>query len=319
MSKLAAAAYFKPEEITPEILKHIGNTPLLNISKIAGKECPGVKILAKAEWLNASGSVKARAALRMIEEGERSGKLRPGMIILDSTSGNTGVAYALIGLIKGYKVKLVMPGNVCNERKQLMAAAYHAEVVYSDPFKSSDGAIVLCREIYNQDPEIYFWPDQYNNPENWKAHLYTTAPEIWEQTKGKVTHFLAGIGTSGTIMGTSRGLKLRNQNIKCYAVEPEESLHGIEGLKHMDSSLVPGIYNLDELDGKISVRTEDAYNMVNRLAAEENLLVGSSGGAAVHAAVELGKTLNEGVIVTVLPDTCECDVVHGDFPWNRKK
>ena len=318
MSKLAASAYFKPDEISPEILKKIGGTPLVELKKIPQKYCPGVRIMVKVEWLNASGSVKARAALRMIEEGERNGKLRPGMTILDSTSGNTGVAYALIGLVKGYKVKLVMPGNVCNERKQLMASAYHAEVVYSDPFKSSDGAILLCREIFKQDPEMYFWPDQYNNPDNWKAHLYTTAPEIWEQTEGKVTHFLAGIGTSGTIMGTSRGLKMRNQKVKCYAVEPEESLHGIEGLKHMGSSLVPGIYNLDELDGKISVKTEDAYTMVNMLAEEENLMVGSSGGAAVYAAVELGKTLNEGIVVTVLPDTCECDVVHGDFPWNRK-
>ncbi|MDH5477438.1 MAG: cysteine synthase family protein [Nitrospinota bacterium] len=318
MSKLAASAYFKPDEISPDILKKIGGTPLVELKKIPQKYCPGVRIMVKVEWLNASGSVKARAALRMIEEGERNGKLRPGMTILDSTSGNTGVAYALIGLVKGYKVKLVMPGNVCNERKQLMASAYHAEVVYSDPFKSSDGAILLCREIFKQDPEMYFWPDQYNNPDNWKAHLYTTAPEIWEQTEGKVTHFLAGIGTSGTIMGTSRGLKMRNQKVKCYAVEPEESLHGIEGLKHMGSSLVPGIYNLDELDGKISVKTEDAYTMVNMLAEEENLMVGSSGGAAVYAAVELGKTLNEGIVVTVLPDTCECDVVHGDFPWNRK-
>ena len=319
MSKLAPAAYFKPDELTADLLHKIGGTPLVPITNIAKAECPNVRIYAKAEWYNASGSVKARAALRMIEEGERSGKLRPGMTILDSTSGNTGVAYALIGLVKGYKVKLVMPGNVCNERKQLMASAYHAEVVYSDPMKSSDGAILMVREIYNQDKEMYFWPDQYNNPDNWKAHFYSTAPEIWEQTEGKVTHFLAGIGTSGTVMGTSRGLKLRDPNIKCYAVEPEESLHGIEGLKNMASSLVPGIYNLEELDGKISVRTEEAYEMVNRLGQEEGLLVGSSGGAAVHAAVKLGKTLGEGVVVTILPDTCECDVVHGDFPWNRKK
>lgn len=319
MSRLAPAAYFNPDQIGPEILKRIGGTPLIQLENIAKKECPGVEIWAKAEWHNASGSVKARPALRMIEEGERTGKLKPGMTILDSTSGNTGVAYALIGLVKGYKVKLVMPGNVCNERKQLMAAAYHAEVVYSDPMKSSDGAIVLCREIYNTDKDMYFWPDQYNNPENWKAHLYTTAPEIWEQTQGRVTHFMAGIGTSGTVMGTSRGLKLRNQGIKCYAVEPEESLHGIEGLKHMATSIVPGIYNLGELDGKIPVKTEEAYEMVNRMAEEEKIMVGSSGGAALYAAVKLGKTLNEGVIVTVLPDTCECDAVHGDFLWNRKK
>jgi cysteine synthase B len=319
MSRLAPAAYFRPEELTQDILKRIGGTPLVQIKKIAEKECPGVEIWAKAEWYNASGSVKARPALRMIEEGERTGRLRPGMTILDSTSGNTGVAYALIGLVKGYKVKLVMPGNVCRERKQLMATAYNAQVVYSDPMKSSDGAIMLCREIYNGDPQTYFWPDQYNNPENWKAHMLTTAPEIWEQTHGRVTHFMAGIGTSGTVMGTSRGLKARNQNIKCYAVEPEESLHGVEGLKHMATSIVPGIYNLGELDGKISVRTEEAYEMVNRLGDEESMMVGSSGGAAVSAAVKLGKTLGGGMIVTILPDTCECDAAHGDFLWNRKK
>ncbi|MDH5639596.1 MAG: cysteine synthase family protein [Nitrospinota bacterium] len=319
MSKLAPAAYFKPEEISPEILKRIGGTPLVQIKNIAEKECPGVQVWAKAEWYNASGSVKARAALRMIQEGEAAGLLRPGMTILDSTSGNTGVAYALIGLVKGYKVKLVMPGNVCNERKQLMASSYHAEVVYSDPMKSSDGAILLAREIYQQEKEMYFWPDQYNNPENWKAHFYSTAPEVWEQTNGKVTHFLAGIGTSGTIMGTSRGLKLRNQKIRTYAVEPEETLHGIEGLKHMASSIQPGIYNVDELDGKIPVKTEEAYEMVNRLAQEENLIVGSSGGAGVFAAIKLAKTLSEGVVVTVLPDTCECDAAHGDFLWNREK
>jgi len=247
----------------------------------------------------------------MIEEGERTGKLKPGMTILDSTSGNTGVAYALISLVKGYKVKLVMPGNVCNERKQLMATGYKAEVIYSDPLQGSDGAILLCREIYNKDPEKYFWPDQYNNPANWQAHYYTTAPEIWEQTGGKVTHFLAGIGTSGTVMGISRGLKEKNPAIKCYAVEPAESLHGIEGLKHMATSIVPGIYNESELDGKISVKTEEAYEMVVRLQEEEGLLVGSSSGAAMAAAVKLGRTLDKGVIVTILPDSCECDWTHG--------
>jgi len=311
--KLAPAAYFRPDEIGLDVLDKIGNTPLVRIANIVKSECPQVEILAKAEWHNASGSVKARPALRMIQEGERLGKLRPGMTILDSTSGNTGVAYALIGLVKGYPVKLVMPGNVCNERKQLMASSYHAEVVYSDPMESSDGAIVLCQEIYAKEPEKYFWPDQYNNPENWRAHYFTTAPEIWEQTGHRVTHFLAGIGTSGTVMGTSRGLKAFNPNIKCYAVEPAESLHGIEGLKHMASSIVPGIYHEAELDGKISVKTEEAYEMVHRLEDEEGLKVGTSAAAAVAGAIKLAKTLNEGVIVTVLPDTCECEIAAGDF------
>lgn len=311
--KLAAAAYFRPQEINADALKRIGNTPLVQIKSIAAKECPGVEVWAKAEWFNAGGSVKARPALRMIEEAERTGRLKPGMTILDATSGNTGVAYALIGLVKGYKVKLVMPGNVCNERKRLMASAYKAEIVFSDPIESSDGAIRVCRDIYRKDPGQYFYPDQYNNPDNWKAHYHTTAAEIWEQTQGRVTHFLAGIGTSGTVMGASRGLKAHNPAIRCYAVEPEESLHGIEGLKHMASSIVPGIYNQAELDGKIQVKTDEAYDMVNRLAGEEQLVVGSSAGAAVYAAIALGKTLNSGLIVTILPDTCECDVAHGDF------
>lgn len=313
MSKLAPAAYFKPDEIDSGVLEGIGDTPLIELKNISASECPGVSIFAKAEWHNSGGSVKARPALRMIEQGEKSGQLKPGMTILDSTSGNTGVAYALIGLVKGYKVKLVMPGNICNERKQLMASRYNAEVVYSDPIESSDGAIVMVSEIYKEEPEIYFWPDQYNNDENWKAHYHTTANEIWEQTGHTVTHFLAGIGTTGTVMGTSRGLKAHSKKIKCYAVEPEESLHGIEGLKHMATSIVPGIYIQSELDGKISVKTEKAYEMVNRLAEQENIMVGSSSGAAVAGAVELGKTLSEGVIVTVLPDSCECDIAHGDF------
>jgi cysteine synthase B len=318
MSKLAPAAYFKPDEINTGVIDGIGNTPLLELKNLAASECPGVSIFGKAEWYNSGGSVKARAALRMIEQGERSGQLRPGVTLLDSTSGNTGVAYALIGLVKGYKVKLVMPGNICNERKQLMASGYHAEVVYSDPLESSDGAIVMVGEIYRQDPESYFWPDQYNNDENWKAHYHTTANEIWEQTGHQVTHFLAGIGTTGTVMGTSRGLRAHNKDIKSYAVEPEESLHGIEGLKHMESSIIPGIYVESELEGKISVKTEKAYEMVNRLQEQENIMVGSSSGAAVAAAVELGKTLNEGVIVTVLPDSCECDIAHGDFCMDLK-
>ncbi|MBI5815705.1 MAG: cysteine synthase family protein [Nitrospinae bacterium] len=314
MSKLAATACFKTEDLTTDILGKIGNTPLLNLKNIAERFLPkGVELYAKAEWRNASGSVKARPALRMIEEGERQGKLRPGMCILDSTSGNTGVAYALIGLIKGYKVKLVMPGNVCNERKRLMATGYHAEIIFSDPLLSSDGAILKCREIYKESPESYFWPDQYNNPANWEAHFHTTAEEIWAQTGHKVTHFLAGIGTSGTVMGTSRGLKAKDPKIKCYAVEPAESLHGIEGLKHMATSIVPGIYNEAELDGKISVKTDQAYDMVNLILKEEGHMVGTSAGAAVAASIMLGKNLTEGVIVTVLPDSCECDVTHGVF------
>ena len=313
MSKLTSTACFTAEDLAGDVLAKIGNTPLLELASVNALLPSGVSVSAKAEWYNAGGSVKARPALRMIEEGERQGKLKPGMTILDSTSGNTGVAYALIGLVKGYKVKLVMPANVCNERKHLMATAYKAEIVFSDPLQSSDGAILKCREIFNEDPSHYFWPDQYNNPANWQAHYYTTAEEIWKQTGGKVTHFMAGIGTSGTVMGVTRGLKAKNSAIKCYAVEPAEPLHGIEGLKHMATSIIPGIYKQEELDGKISVKTEEAYEMVNFLHDKEKLLVGTSAGAAVHAAVTLGKTLPEGVIVTILPDSCECDVTHGVF------
>lgn len=311
---MVATACLNVEDLTSDVLGKIGNTPLLHLKSLAGAGLPaGVSIWAKAEWHNAGGSVKARPALRMIEEGERQGRLKPGMTILDSTSGNTGVAYALIGLVKGYKVKLVMPANVCNERKHLMATAYKAEIVFSDPIAGSDGAILKCREIFNADPGQYFWPDQYNNPANWEAHYHTTAEEIWRQTDGKVSHFLAGIGTSGTVMGVTRGLKAKNRNIKCYAVEPAEPLHGIEGLKHMATSIVPGIYKQSELDGKISVKTEEAYDMVNFLKDSEGLLVGTSAGAAVHASVTLGRSLTEGVIVTILPDSCECDVAHGIF------
>ncbi len=317
--RLADSAYIKERDLNPSLLEKIGNTPLLDMSKIAEKECPGVKIYAKAEWKNAGGSVKSRPALNMIMDGINSGRLKDGMIILDSTSGNTGVAYAMIGRALGYDVELVMPKNVCGARKQLMSSSYSADIIYSDPMEGSDGAIVLCGEIYAKEPEKYFWPDQYNNPANWQAHYKTTAQEIWEQTNGKVTHFAAAIGTSGTIMGTCRGLKERfNKDVKCLAIEPAEALHGIEGLKHMANSIVPGIYVESELDGKISVLTEESYEMVNRIAEDTGVMVGTSSGAAMVGAIKLGKTLNEGVIVTVFPDSCECDIAHGDFHLGQK-
>ncbi|MFQ5717126.1 MAG: PLP-dependent cysteine synthase family protein [Nitrospinales bacterium] len=317
MNKLAARA----EDLIPEcplitdqsILKNIGNTPLIQIKNL-GREYPQVEIHAKAEWRNAGGSVKSRPALNMIEDGEKSGALTKDKIILDSTSGNTGIAYALIGKVKGYRVKLVMPANVCNERKGLMADFYGAEIVTSSPFEGSDGAIRLAQKIYDQNPDIYFMPDQYNNPANWKAHFETTAKEIWAQTKGRVTHFLAGIGTGGTIMGGSRGLRRFNPDIKCYAVEPAEELHGIEGLKHMGSSIVPGIYDESILDGKISISTEDSYGMVSTLEKEEGILVGHSSAAAMMGALELASRIKKGVIVTVFPDSCEkCYINFGHF------
>ena len=241
----------------------------------------------------------------MIEDGEKSGKLTKDKIILDSTSGNTGISYALIGKVKGYKVKLVMPANVSKERKGLMANFYGAEIVTSSPFEGSDGAILLARKIYEENPEMYFMPDQYNNDSNWQAHQETTAQEIWTQTNHRVTHFLAGIGTGGTIMGTSRGLRQLNSNIKSYAVEPAESLHGLEGLKHKETSIVPGIYKEEELDGKFSVPTDEAYDMVEILENQEGILVGHSSAAAMVGALKLASQIERGVIVTVFPDSCE--------------
>jgi S-sulfo-L-cysteine synthase (O-acetyl-L-serine-dependent) len=295
------------------VLKAIGNTPLIRIHNL-GKEFKDVDIYAKAEWKNAGGSVKSRPALKMIEDGEKSGKLTKDKIILDSTSGNTGISYALIGKVKGYKVKLVMPANVCKERKGLMADFYGAEIVTSSPFEGSDGAIILAKKIYEEDPDKYFMPDQYNNDSNWQAHQETTAPEIWNQTNHRVTYFLAGIGTGGTIMGTSRGLRKLNPDIKCYAVEPAESLHGLEGLKHMETSIVPGIYKEEELDGKISVPTDEAYDMVETLEKQEGILVGHSSAAAMVGALRLAAKIDRGVIVTVFPDSCErCYVNFGEF------
>lgn len=295
------------------VLSSIGNTPLIRIKNLVG-EYPDVEIYAKAEWKNAGGSVKSRPALKMIEDGEKSGQLTKDKIILDSTSGNTGIAYALIGKVKGYKVKLVMPANVCKERKGLMADFYGAEIVTSSPFEGSDGAIVMAKKIYEENPDIYFMPDQYNNDSNWKAHYETTAKEIWQQTEKRVTHFIAGIGTGGTIMGTTRGLREFNPDIKCYALEPAEELHGIEGLKHMASSIVPGIYDESILDGKISVTTDDAYNMVGMLDEDEGILVGHSSGAALVGALELASRIKKGVIVTVFPDSCDtCYINIGKF------
>jgi len=295
------------------VLENIGNTPLIRIHHL-NKEFKDVEIYAKAEWKNAGGSVKSRPALKMIEDGEKSGALTKDKIILDSTSGNTGIAYALIGKIKGYKVKLVMAANVCKERKGLMADFYGAEIVTSSPFEGSDGAIIEAQRIYEENPDLYFMPDQYNNDSNWKSHYETTANEIWEQTNGRVTHFLAGIGTGGTIMGNTRRLKELNPKIKTYAVEPAEDLHGIEGLKHMESSIVPGIYKEEELDGKISVSTESSYEMVEWLERDEGILVGHSSAAAMVGALELAARIKKGVIVTVFPDSCErCYINFGKF------
>jgi len=292
----------RPLVVTDNPLALIGNTPLLRLTKVEallGKK--GLEIYAKAEWFNPGGSVKDRPALWMVEDGEKRGVLTPDKIILDSTSGNTGIAYALIGAVKGYQVKLVVPANASEERKRILAA-YGAEVIFSDPLKGSDGAIQLAHRIYEENPDAYFMPDQYNNPANPQAHYETTGVEIWEQTQGRITHFVAGIGTSGTLMGTGRRLKEFNPDIKLIAVEPDSGFHGIEGLKHMATAIVPGIYDPTFPDAKISVSTEDAYEAVRWLARECGLLVGQSSGAALVGVMEVAKQVTEGVIVTVFPD-----------------
>lgn len=283
------------------VLDLIGNTPLLEISRITEGIGSGVKIFAKLEGFNPGGSVKDRPALRMVQEGMRTGKLRKGKTILDSTSGNTGIALALIGRVLGYPVELVMPANVSVERKRIIHA-YGAKATYSDPLEGSDGAIRLCRKILEENHEKYFKPDQYFNPMNPQAHYETTGPEIYRQTNRSITHFVAGIGTGGTVMGTGRYLKELNPAIQVIAVEPDDALHGLEGLKHMASSIVPGIYHEEELDKKIPVSTEDAYSMVYRLSQDEGILVGQSSGAAMFAALAVARKLRSGTIVTIFPD-----------------
>jgi cysteine synthase B len=291
-----------PTPRAQSVLELIGNTPLLEITRLTdGLLRPGVRIFAKLEGFNPGGSVKDRPARKIIELGLARGELRPGKVILDSTSGNTGIALAMVGAALGYPVELVMASNVSRERKKIIEA-FGAKPIYSDPLEGSDGAIRLCRKLIESDPDRYFKPDQYNNEANPLAHFETTGPEIWRQTGGAVTHFVAGIGTSGTVMGTGRFLKSRNPDVRVIAVEPDDPMHGLEGLKHMASSIVPGIYRENELDGKIAVSTEDAYEMVYALGQFEGLLVGQSSGAAMVAALKVARSLRDGVVVTVFSD-----------------
>jgi cysteine synthase B len=283
------------------ILGHIGNTPLLRIRRLfRGNE--SVEIYAKAEWFNPGGSVKDRAALSMILEAERSGKLKKGKTIIDATSGNTGIAYAMIGSALGYKVALALPANASQERKNALQA-YGAEVILTDPLSGTDGAQQKVRELVAADPGRYFYPDQYNNPANWRAHYLTTAQEIWEQTGHRITHFVAGLGTTGTFVGTSRRLKEFNPSIVCVSFQPDSPLHGLEGLKHLETTMVPGIYDPTIANDQLMISTEEAYEMVNRLAREEGMFVGISGGAAMAASLKVALRLKSGVIVTVFPDS----------------
>ncbi|HKZ80605.1 MAG TPA: cysteine synthase family protein [Pyrinomonadaceae bacterium] len=281
---------------------HIGNTPLFRLLRVTRDLPEEVEVLAKAEYLNPGGSVKDRPALNMILEGERTGKLYPGMTILDATSGNTGIAYGLIGAARGYRVKICLPKNASAQRKNILAR-FGVELEETDPLLSTDGAQARAREIFNDEPHRYFYPDQYNNPANWRAHYEGTGEEIWEQTEGRVTHFLAGLGTSGTFMGTTRKLKELNPRIRAVAMQPDSPLHGLEGLKHMATAVVPGIFDPALPDENVTVSTADAQEMVQRLAREEGILVGMSSGANVFAALELARSLpRDSIVVTILCD-----------------
>lgn len=283
------------------ILDRIGGTPLLRLTRVTRGLPARVEVLLKAEWFNPGGSVKDRPILRMILDAERDGRLTAGKTLLDSTSGNAGIAYALVGAVKGYPVELVMPANASEERKRIIAA-YGARIITSDPLEGSDGAILLAREIHDRDPDRYFKPDQYNNPSNWRAHYDTTGVEILEQTAGQVTHFVAGIGTSGTLVGVGRRLHDVDPRIEVVAVEPDAPLHGLEGLKHLATSIVPGIYDPSVHNRKLPVSTEAAYAMARRLSREEGLFVGESTGAAVEVALAIARDLREGVVVVIAPD-----------------
>ncbi len=281
---------------------HIGHTPLLRLRLFDKELSPGVQVFAKAEHLNPGGSVKDRAALSMILEGERSGKLKPGMTILDATSGNTGIAYAMIGASRGYAVKVCLPKNASPGRKRILRS-YGVEIVETDPMLSTDGAQLIAREVFVENPEKYFYPDQYNNDANWLAHYETTANEIWEQTEGRVTHFVTGLGTSGTFVGVTRRLRELNPRLRAIAVQPESPLHGLEGLKHMATALTPGIFDEKLATETLEVATEDALLMTSKLARQAGLLVGPSSGANVFSAWRVAAALREpAVVVTVLCD-----------------
>jgi S-sulfo-L-cysteine synthase (O-acetyl-L-serine-dependent) len=297
------------------IIDLIGNTPLLKLNNIT-KDLKNIEIFGKAEYFNPSGSVKDRAARAMILDGIKSGKFTKEKTLLDATSGNTGIAYAMICASLGYKAALCLPKNASLERKRILRA-YGAQIIETDPLQSSDGAFLVAKNTAEKNPGKYFYPDQYNNDENWKAHYNSTAPEIWEQTDGKITHFIAGMGTSGTFTGTSKRLKEYNPDIKTIAMQPDSPFHGLEGMKHMASTIIPGIYDKSIADGQIDIATEDAQDMVLRLAREEGIFAGISSGANVVAALRLAETLPAGsVIVTILCDNGFRYLT--DELWDRK-
>jgi len=285
----------------------IGRTPLVRLHRFERGLPEGVELYAKAEWQNPGGSVKDRAAARMILEGETSGRLTPGRIILDATSGNTGIAYAMVGAARGYQVRLCVPENASPERK-LMLRALGAELVLTSPLEGTDGSIREARRLYAEDPDAYFYPDQYSNDANWRAHYDTTGPEIIEQTSGRLTHFIAGLGTSGTFIGTGRRLRKFNPAIRLISFQPDAPFHGLEGLKHMESAIVPAIYDPSLADEDLRVSTERAHHMVRRLAREEGLLAGISSGAALAAMLDVAQRMgpnDRAILVTVFPDGAE--------------
>ena len=304
---LASQARQETARLGEHLLDQVGHTPLLRIERLAAEFAPAVQILAKAEWFNPGGSVKDRAAYSMIREGERKGDLRPGKIILDATSGNTGIAYAMVGAARGYKVRLCLPSSASPERIKILQA-YGVDLVMTPGEEGTDGAIRRVREIFKAEPEKYYYPDQYSNAANPAAHYNGTAPEIWEQTRGEITHFVAGLGTSGTFMGTTRRLKEFNPRIRCISMQPDSGFHGLEGLKHMATAIVPKIYDSTLADEDLAVQTEDAQRMVKRLAREEGILGGVSSGAALCACFDVARRLSPGqraVIVTIFPDSGE--------------
>jgi S-sulfo-L-cysteine synthase (O-acetyl-L-serine-dependent) len=286
------------------VLECIGNTPLLRLERI-GKEFPNVEFLAKAEWFNPGGSVKDRPALGMIQAGLKSGALTPGKTIIDATSGNTGIAYAMIGAAMGYPVKLALPDSASHERKRILAA-FGAELVMTPGDEATDGAIRKVHEIVAADPQKYFYPDQYSNPANWQAHYHGTANEIWNQTEGRITHFVAGLGTSGTFVGTTRRLRELNPKIRCVSLQPDGPFHGLEGWKHMETALVPSIYDAKLADEDLEVSTEESYKLVKRMAREEGLLVSPSAAAALAGCFKVAKSIprdQHAVLVTVFADS----------------
>jgi cysteine synthase B len=313
---MKVAKSFRAAEISkgfPEAA--VGNTPLIRLRSLTRDLPQSVEVYAKAEYLNPGGSVKDRAALAMILAGEASGELTAEKTIIDATSGNTGIAYAMLGAARGYPVTLVLPKNASAARKRIVKL-YGAQIIETDPMSGTDAAQIVARELAEKDPDKYFYPDQYNNDANWKAHFATTAPEIWWQTQGRITHFVSGLGTTGTFIGTARRLKEFNPNLYALSIQPESPLHGLEGMKHLETAIVPGIYDAHVADENSTVSTEDAQAMTRRLAREEGLFVGPSSGANVFAAIKLAKKLeSDAVIVTIL-----CDgggkYLHEDF-WNE--